>query len=144
MGQLIESDGGLRRRGRPCAFQKEKPERILANFKVLRILGSTMVVHMRHTKSHTANRRSHHALKVARFISCPKCNAKHLMHRVCPNCGNYRGRVVVDTMKKTLKKAKKLEDRKAVNSNKPETAPKAEKKEEKKEKSAEKETKKKK
>ncbi len=47
-------------------------------------------------------------------------------------------------MKKTLKKAKKLEDRKAVNSNKPETAPKAEKKEEKKEKSAEKETKKKK
>ncbi len=88
-----------------------------------------MVVHMRHTKGHTANRRSHHALKVARFVACPKCSAKHLMHRVCPNCGTYRGRLVVDTMKKTLKKAKKAEARKEAN--KPVAAPKAEKTEKK-------------
>ena len=96
-----------------------------------------MVVHMRHTKGHTANRRSHHALKVARFITCPKCSEKHLMHRVCANCGNYRGRVVVDTLKKTLKAAKKAEARKdagkpAEESPKKEAAPKAEKKTEKK------------
>lgn len=74
-----------------------------------------MVVHMRHTSGHTRNRRSHHALKGARFETCPKCSAKHLMHRVCTNCGNYRGREVVDTMKKTLRTAKKAEARKGAN-----------------------------
>jgi large subunit ribosomal protein L32 len=67
---------------------------------------------MRHTKGHTANRRSHHALKGARFETCQKCGAKHLMHRVCGNCGTYRGRMVIDTMKKTLKATKKAESRK--------------------------------
>ncbi len=83
-----------------------------------------MVVHMRHTKSHTANRRSHHALKVARFETCPKCNAKHLMHRVCVNCGNYRGRMVVDVLKKTLKKTQKAEAKN--DARKPKTEVKAE------------------
>ena len=90
-----------------------------------------MVVHMRHTKSHTANRRSHHALKVARFETCPKCNAKHLMHRVCVNCGNYRGRMVVDVLKKTLKKTQKAEAkseaRKPKTEAKPESKPEAKK-----------------
>lgn len=67
---------------------------------------------MRHTKGHTANRRSHHALKAARFETCAKCSAKHLMHRACSNCGSYRGRAVVDTMKKTLRLAKKAEAKK--------------------------------
>lgn len=66
-----------------------------------------MVVHMRHTSGHTRNRRSHHALKVARFETCKDCNTKHLMHRVCANCGKYRGRVVVDVLKKVNKAAKK-------------------------------------
>ena len=72
-----------------------------------------MVVHMRHTKGHTANRRSHHALKGARFVACTKCNTQHLMHRVCGNCGTYRGRMVVDTLKKTVKAAKKAEAKKS-------------------------------
>ncbi len=63
-----------------------------------------MVVHMRHTSGHTRNRRSHHALKVARFETCKDCNTKHLMHRACANCGKYRGRVVVDVLKKSAKK----------------------------------------
>ena len=71
-----------------------------------------MVVHMRHTRSHTANRRSHHALKVARFVACKDCGTKHLMHRVCMKCGKYRGRVVVDILKKTMKAAKKAEAKK--------------------------------
>lgn len=63
----------------------------------------SMVVHMRHTRAHTANRRSHHALKAARFVVCQKCGAKHLMHRACGSCGTYRGRTVVDTLKKAVK-----------------------------------------
>jgi len=67
---------------------------------------------MRHTRAHTANRRSHHALKGARFVACKDCGAQHLMHRVCMQCGKYRGRVVVDVLKKTVKAAKKAEAKK--------------------------------
>jgi large subunit ribosomal protein L32 len=96
-----------------------------------------MVVHMRHTSGHTANRRSHHALKGARFIVCAKCHSKHLMHRVCGNCGTYRGRLVVDTMKKVLKAEKKAGH--THNSTKPEGEKKVEKKKEKAEKKTKKE-----
>jgi len=68
-----------------------------------------MVVHMRHTRAHTANRRSHHALKGARFVACQKCGAKHLMHRVCMQCGTYRGKAVIDVLKKAVKATKKTE-----------------------------------
>lgn len=51
---------------------------------------------MRHTKGHTGNRRSHHALEEARFSKCPSCGAEHVRHQVCTSCGMYRGRVVID------------------------------------------------
>lgn len=60
-----------------------------------------MVVHMRHTRAHTANRRSHHALVRANLVVCKNCSALHMRHRVCTGCGVYRGRVVVDMVKKT-------------------------------------------
>ncbi|MEK7584999.1 MAG: 50S ribosomal protein L32 [Patescibacteria group bacterium] len=62
---------------------------------------------MRHTRAHTANRRSHHALVAPRLSKCAKCGAAHLRHRVCLNCGTYRGRVVVDITKKLAKKTAK-------------------------------------
>ena len=68
---------------------------------------------MRHTRAHTANRRSHHALKGARFVACKDCGAQQLMHRACQKCGKYRGRLVVDVLKKTVKAAKKKEGKKA-------------------------------
>ncbi|HXK38040.1 MAG TPA: 50S ribosomal protein L32 [Candidatus Paceibacterota bacterium] len=52
-----------------------------------------MVTHMRHTRGHTNNRRSHHALKEARFVTC-ECGAQQLMHRACGKCGTYRGKKV--------------------------------------------------
>lgn len=55
-----------------------------------------MTVRMRHTKGHTGNRRSHHALKEARFSVCADCGASHIRHQACPTCGKYRGRVVID------------------------------------------------
>jgi len=77
-----------------------------------------MVVRMRHTRAHTANRRSHHFLKGARFETCAKCKEQHLMHRACPNCGTYRNRVVLDVAKKAMRKAKKAESKSEAKSSK--------------------------
>lgn len=51
---------------------------------------------MRHTRAHTANRRSHHALKAANLSTCSHCGAKHRPHHMCLECGFYNGRQVMD------------------------------------------------
>jgi len=62
---------------------------------------------MRHTRSHTGNRRSHHALKIQHLTRCPHCHAPIQAHTVCKNCGKYQGREVIDVLKKLNKKEKK-------------------------------------
>ncbi|MDQ5957721.1 MAG: large subunit ribosomal protein [Patescibacteria group bacterium] len=66
-----------------------------------------MSVRMRHTRAHTGNRRSHHALTAVRLSKCVKCGELHLRHRACLSCGSYRGKEVVDVVAKAEKKAKK-------------------------------------
>ncbi len=55
-----------------------------------------MVIRMRHTRSHTANRRSHHALKAPNLALCKNCGDQHRPHHMCLSCGAYKGRVVID------------------------------------------------
>ncbi len=55
-----------------------------------------MSVRMRHTRAHSGNRRSHHALKGPRLTRDNKTNSIHLRHRVDTNTGMYRGRQVMD------------------------------------------------
>lgn len=55
-----------------------------------------MVVRMRHTRAHTANRRSHHALKAVSLAVCKNCGASHRPHHMCLECGFYKGRQVMD------------------------------------------------
>jgi large subunit ribosomal protein L32 len=62
---------------------------------------------MRHTRSHTANRRSHHALKEKKVSMCSECGAPKLNHAICLNCGKYNGRVVIDVHAALAKKEKK-------------------------------------
>lgn len=62
-----------------------------------------MVIRMRHTKSHTKNRRSHHAISRGGVSVCPECGASKMAHRACMACGSYRGRKVVGK-KETVKK----------------------------------------
>ncbi|MDI3327118.1 MAG: 50S ribosomal protein L32 [Alicyclobacillaceae bacterium] len=40
-------------------------------------------------------RRTHYKLQVPGLIACPHCGEMKLSHRICPNCGHYRGRQVV-------------------------------------------------
>ena len=62
-----------------------------------------MVVRMRHTRSHTANRRSHHALK-SPALSKDASGTLHIRHRASLD-GVYKGRTVTgDPVKKVMKK----------------------------------------
>lgn len=63
-----------------------------------------MVVRMRHTRAHTANRRSHHALKAVNLVECKNCKALKTPHHVCDVCGFYRGKKVT-TVKAKAKTA---------------------------------------
>ncbi|MFZ2303441.1 MAG: 50S ribosomal protein L32 [Minisyncoccia bacterium] len=67
-----------------------------------------MVVRMRHTRAHTANRRSHHALDGARLSKCVKCEALHMRHQVCTACGTYRGKTVLSVVKTNSKIEKRV------------------------------------
>lgn len=53
-----------------------------------------MSVRMRHTSSHTKNRRSHHALKHQNILTDEKGN-KRLPHRLDEATGMYRGKQIV-------------------------------------------------
>lgn len=68
-----------------------------------------MVNRMRHNRSQRGSTRSHHALKGIGLTLCPDCKAPVLRHKVCLNCGKYRGKVVInmEPKKKVEKKAEK-------------------------------------
>lgn len=70
-----------------------------------------MVIRMRHTKSHTANRRSHHALKMVNLGACSHCGIKKLGHTVCGSCGYYKDKKVIDLVKKAEKKISKKKEK---------------------------------
>lgn len=50
----------------------------------------------KHSKSRTGKRRAHDHLKPPSISNCPNCGEPRLSHRVCPKCGTYRGRVVIE------------------------------------------------
>lgn len=67
----------------------------------------SMVPKQRHTKSRRNKRRSHHALKAAQVLNCPKCNDSILTHTMCLTCGYYKDRQVIDVQAKMSKREKK-------------------------------------
>lgn len=65
-----------------------------------------MSVRMRHTREHTRNRRSHHALSKVSLTRDKETGAPARRHRVSPITGMYKGKQVLDVAKKALKKEK--------------------------------------
>ena len=47
------------------------------------------------SKTRKRMRRSHNALDLPGMVKCSNCGEMIKLHRVCPNCGSYKGKVVV-------------------------------------------------
>ena len=45
-------------------------------------------------RTHT-RRAANNNIKLVQTSICPQCGAPKLPHRVCPNCGTYKGRQVI-------------------------------------------------
>jgi large subunit ribosomal protein L32 len=56
---------------------------------------SGMSIRMRHTSSHTRNRRSHHALKNRVIVKDKESGALRLPHRLDETTGMYRGKQIL-------------------------------------------------
>lgn len=70
-----------------------------------------MVVRMRHTRSATGQRRSHHALETGALSQCSHCGKPVLPHNLCQNCGYYKDRQVIDVLAKLDKKERKKKEK---------------------------------
>ena len=53
------------------------------------------------SKGRRGRRRAHDAIGVPKLVECSSCHQPMLPHRVCPNCGQYRGRQVLDVSEPT-------------------------------------------
>ena len=71
-----------------------------------------MVIRMRHTRSHTKNRRSHHAIKAPTLSKCSNCGWLHRPHHMCLECGYYRGKLVIDIKAQKAKRAARIKAKK--------------------------------
>lgn len=47
------------------------------------------------SRARTKGRRAHHALGKPGLVACPNCGEWRVPHRVCPECGYYKGRTAV-------------------------------------------------
>ena len=50
----------------------------------------------RQSKARTRKRRTHYKLDAPNVIACSNCGSPTLFHRVCNNCGHYRGKVAIE------------------------------------------------
>jgi large subunit ribosomal protein L32 len=67
------------------------------------------------TKSRRNKRRMHIYIKAPILNKCPKCGKPALPHAVCLNCGYYKGRQIIDVLKKLNKKERKQKEKELKN-----------------------------
>ena len=56
------------------------------------------MAHPKHkiSKQRRDKRRTHDKLDLPTLVNCSNCGSAVLYHRVCPECGYYRGRLMID------------------------------------------------
>ena len=58
----------------------------------------------RHSNTRTRKRRTHDKMIVSAMQACKQCGNPIASHRVCPKCGYYKGRQVIQIKVKEKKK----------------------------------------
>lgn len=53
----------------------------------------------KHSKGRRDRRRAHDALETRSLVTCTNCGERHQAHYMCPSCGHYAGREVVEIKK---------------------------------------------
>lgn len=56
------------------------------------------------SKGRRDRRRSQDALQALNLVQCSNCGEMRLPHTVCPSCGQYQGREVINVEKETKAK----------------------------------------
>lgn len=56
------------------------------------------MAHPKHriSKQRRDKRRTHYKAELPTLAKCSNCGVAVIYHRVCPECGYYRGRLVID------------------------------------------------
>lgn len=65
------------------------------------------VQRQRSTKGRRDKKRKRFKIAAKKTQKCPKCGASVLAHAVCKKCGYYKGREIVNTLKKVEKNKNK-------------------------------------
>lgn len=58
----------------------------------------------KYAKARQGDRRSHLGVRAPTLVECPQCHTPKPSHQVCPTCGTYDGRQVIE-----IKSSKKKE-----------------------------------
>lgn len=54
----------------------------------------------RHSRTRRDKRRTHYKITLSNFSICPQCHEQKLPHRICPHCGYYKGREIIEIEEK--------------------------------------------
>ena len=54
----------------------------------------------RHSKARRDKRRANWKIEAVNMSLCPDCHEPKLSHRVCPSCGTYRGKKIIEVIEK--------------------------------------------
>ena len=57
----------------------------------------------KHSQGRRDRRRAHDSLEMRNLVQCSNCGEMRLPHSVCPNCGHYKGREIVNMEEKKKK-----------------------------------------
>lgn len=56
----------------------------------------------KHSTQRSRKRRTHYKTTIASLADCPECKKPILSHRVCPFCGFYKGKQIVEIKVKEI------------------------------------------
>lgn len=48
------------------------------------------------SRSRRGKRRAHDSLSLKKLVICETCGEYHVAHHVCPKCGSYNGKTVME------------------------------------------------